>query len=210
MFHQVFKVFLLDHDKQQEVLCWNHSWCVFFFFFLHPAERVRQEKLNIVCVPTSFQVGFSLPSWPVWLLITGSSWCLSAKYAGFESSSFPLKTLFKHNISNKGLCPFFKKKEKKRKKMHNLKTESQLSSALSLSCRCFWASHPLSPVALSQARQLILQHGLTLSDLDRHPEVWWALYKLNWKWRNCLPLELKRCGNAAKKKQTQKAKPRLF
>lgn len=29
-----------------------------------PAERVRQEKLNIVCVPTSFQVGFSLPSWP--------------------------------------------------------------------------------------------------------------------------------------------------
>lgn len=65
--------------------------------------------------------------------------------------------------------------------MHKLKTESQLSSALFLSC-CFRASHPfLPPLVLSQARQLILQHGLTLSDLDRHPEVWWALYKLNWK-----------------------------
>lgn len=29
----------------------------------------------------------------------------------------------------------------------------------------------LPVVFLLQARQLILQHGLTLSDLDRHPEV---------------------------------------
>ena len=39
----------------------------------------------------------------------------------------------------------------------------------------------LSRLVLPQARQLILQHGLTLSDLDRHPEVWRALLKLNWK-----------------------------
>ena len=53
----------------------------------------------------------------------------------------------------------------------------------------------LSRLVLPQARQLILQHGLTLSDLDRHPEVWRALLKLNWKpgkWgkgHNMLPLK---------------------
>lgn len=35
----------------------------------------------------------------------------------------------------------------------------------------FYYSFILCGFVLSQARQLILQHGLTLSDLDRHPEV---------------------------------------
>lgn len=67
-------------------------------------QRVRQEKLNIVCVPTSFQVRprHRLKVRPVVLL----SWCPT-------------------------FCP------------------------------------PLPP----QARQLILQHSLSLSDLDRHPEL---------------------------------------
>ncbi|KAG7235786.1 hypothetical protein INR49_002173 [Caranx melampygus] len=60
------------------------------------AERVRLEKLNIVCVPTSFQ---------------------SCCFCG---------------------CHFFTR---------------------------------LPVFSLPQARQLILQHGLTLSDLDRHPEL---------------------------------------
>lgn len=40
---------------------------------------------------------------------------------------------------------------------------------------------PVSRLVLPQARQLILQHGLTLSDLDRHPEVWRAFCKWIWK-----------------------------
>lgn len=68
------------------------------------------------------------------------------------------------------LCPFFKKPPQ------NAQNEiTALLCFLSLFSCC------LSHFFLPQARQLILQHGLTLSDLDRHPEVWWALHKLNWK-----------------------------
>lgn len=86
---------------------------------------MRQEKLNIVCVPTSFQVGLHISQQcgAIWL------WNIISPY---------LKLCFSF------LCAFL----------------------------LFF---------VPQARQLILQHGLTLSDLDRHPEVWWAHWKSIWK-----------------------------
>lgn len=68
---------------------------------------------------------------------------------------------------------------------------------------------PISRLVLPQARQLILQHGLSLSDLDRHPEVWWAPYKCIWKpWKwgraticwcsNPVSLNWERCGENAR------------
>lgn len=78
---------------------------------VHPAERVRQEKLNIVCVPTSFQVRpSSSEDSSCFILLLRASGCADP----FETS---------------------------------------------------WCPSP------RQARQLILQHGLALSDLDRHPQL---------------------------------------
>lgn len=80
-----------------------------------PAERVRQEKLNIVCVPTSFQVRPSS----------------SAQVAPSCCSTLQNVPTFYFRVP----CGFE---------------------------RGSWSS---------QARQLILQHSLTLSDLDRHPQL---------------------------------------
>lgn len=57
--------------------------------------------------------------------------------------------------------------------MHSLNSERSI-----IVMRLTWTSPALLCfLFVPQARQLILQHGLTLSDLDRHPEVRWALYK---------------------------------
>lgn len=44
-------------------------------------------------------------------------------------------------------------------------TQCKAACECNIVCVCVWLPPP------HQARQLILQHGLCLSDLDRHPEV---------------------------------------
>lgn len=121
-FHdESYSFFFCSSLKRSVVFCVRIGECVFLllltqninafvnvllFCSVVAAARVRQEKLNIVCVPTSFQVSVCVRLWL-----------------------------------------FFKRKHE--------------ASRVTSGC----------VVVLPQARQLILQHGLTLSDLDRHPEV---------------------------------------
>lgn len=87
---------------------YNQDFSLFrLFCCIYVAERIKQEKLNIVCVPTSFQ-----------------------------ASRYKTST-----------------------KLANSWEQLDLKSFL------------MFLISLLQARQLILQHSLCLSDLDRHPDV---------------------------------------